>query len=104
MQPFEYTSHPSRVVFGSGSIAKLPAELTRLNKSKPLLISTPQQEDQVRAALEPLLRDAGLPPAGLFADATMHTPTHITDAALNHLRESGADCLVSFGGGSTIGL
>jgi len=103
MQPFEYTANPGRVVFGSGSIKKLPEEIKRLDKFKPLLLSTPQQEEQVRA-LEPILKDASITPAGLFSEATMHTPTHITDKALKYTKECGADCVVSFGGGSTIGL
>ena len=103
MQPFEYNANPGRVVFGSGSIKKLPDEIKRLSKSKPLLLSTPQQKDQVQA-LEPILNNASITPAGLFSDATMHTPTHITDQALAYTKDSGADCIVSFGGGSTIGL
>ena len=103
MQPFEYNANPGRVVFGSGSIQKLPDEVKRLNKSKPLLLSTPQQADQVKA-LEPILKNGSITPAGLFSDATMHTPTHITEQALQYTKDSGADCVISFGGGSTIGL
>lgn len=103
MEPFEYTANPSRVIFGSGSIMKLPDEVKRLGKAKPLLLSTPQQAEQVKE-LETILTNASLHPAGLFSNATMHTPTHITDEALTYARDSGADCLVSFGGGSTCGL
>ena len=103
MQPFEYSQNPSRVVFGSGSIKKLPDEIKRLNKSRPLLLSTPEQVEQVKA-LEPILRDVSIEPAGLFSEATMHTPTHVTDKALQYTKDSGADCVISFGGGSTIGL
>lgn len=103
MEPFEYNANPGRVVFGQGSIKKLPYEIKRLNKSKPLLLSTPQQKDQVKD-LEPILKDASITSAGLFAEATMHTPTHVTDQALEYTSKSGADCVVSFGGGSTTGL
>jgi len=103
MRPFEYTANPGRVVFGSGSIKKLPDEVKRLSKSKPLLLSTPQQSDQVKA-LQPILEDAGIKPVGLFSNATMHTPTHVTEEALEYTSTSGADCVISFGGGSTIGL
>ena len=103
MESFEYNANPSRVVFGSGSIKKLPDEVKRLDKSKPLLLSTPQQAEQVKA-LEPILKDGGIEPAGLYSNATMHTPTHITDEALEYASKSGADCIISFGGGSTTGL
>ena len=34
----------------------------------------------------------------------MHTPTHITDEAWAYASKVGADCVISFGGGSTTGL
>lgn len=43
ISPFVYNMLPSRVIFGSGSIKKLVAELQRQNLSSPLLLSTPQQ-------------------------------------------------------------
>ena len=42
--------------------------------------------------------------AGLFSGAVMHTPVAITEQALAASRDCGADCVVSLGGGSTIGL
>jgi alcohol dehydrogenase class IV len=103
MDSFEYSALPGRVVFGKGSIKKLPDEIKRLNKLKPLLLSTPQQADQVKA-LEPILKDASITPAGLYSNATMHTPTHVTEDALKYAKDCGADSIISFGGGSTIGL
>lgn len=100
MEPFEYNANPGRVVFGAGSLKKLPEEIKRLNLSKPLLLSTPQQVDQANDLKEIL--DGKI--AGVFTEATMHTPTHITDQALSYCKESGADCVVSIGGGSTTGL
>lgn len=101
MEPFTYTQNPSRVVFGSGTLKHLPAELTRQNLSKPLLLSTPGQVSQaenVKALL------SGFAVAGIFSRAAMHTPTEITDEALGYMKSTAADCLVSIGGGSTIGL
>lgn len=103
MESFEYNANPGRVIFGSGTIKQLPAEINRLNLSRPLLLSTPQQKDQV-AQLEPILKDASIASAGLFSNATMHTPTDVTETALAVAKDSGADCVVSFGGGSTTGL
>lgn len=103
MESFEYVANPARVIFGSGSIKKLPDEVKRLGKTKPLLLSTPQQAEQVKE-LEPILDNASIKPAGLFSNATMHTPTHVTDEALKYAQDCGADCIISFGGGSTCGL
>ena len=100
MDAFEYNSNPSRVIFGSGTLKKLPDEIIRQNLKSPLLLSTPQQVDQAEA-LKIVLDDKI---AGIFAEATMHTPTHITDKALEYTKEYRADSVVSIGGGSTIGL
>ena len=71
MEHFEYSANPARVVFGSGSIKKLPDEIKRLEKSRPLLLSTAQQKDQIKE-LEPILENASIKPAGLYSNATMH--------------------------------
>jgi alcohol dehydrogenase class IV len=42
--------------------------------------------------------------AGVFAKAAMHTPVTVTDEAMVVLKDTGADCLVAIGGGSTTGL
>lgn len=103
MEPFVYTANPSRVVFGPGSIQKLPAEIQRLNLSSPLLLTTPQQVQQ-GAELAAILEKASIAVAGTYTNATMHTPSHVTDEALAFVASKRADCVVSIGGGSTIGL
>ncbi|RWQ98666.1 hypothetical protein C8Q69DRAFT_459667 [Paecilomyces variotii] len=97
---FEYNPNPGRVVFGQGTLQKLPDEIARLNLSAPLLLSTPQQVDQAEQLKEILKGKV----AGVFTEATMHTPTHITDKALEYAKAQGADSVISIGGGSTIGL
>jgi alcohol dehydrogenase class IV len=100
MDTFEYQANPSRVIFGSGTIAKIPDELQRLGLKNPLVLSTPQQISQA----EDVKRILGGKVAALFGEATMHTPVNITEKALDVARSSGADSVVSIGGGSTIGL
>ncbi|EJU05100.1 maleylacetate reductase [Dacryopinax primogenitus] len=104
MSSFEYNQAPLRVVFGSGTLAKVPAELHRLKVSKPLILCTPEQTFQAEKIEEVVKSGEGITPAGVFPKATMHTPGHITDEALEFLKSSGADSLVSIGGGSTTGL
>jgi len=103
MNPFEYNANPGRVVFGPGSIQKLPAEIQRLGLKSPLLLSTPQQVSQAED-LAKILNSANIKPAGTYTNATMHTPSHITEQAMTYLQQNAADCVVSIGGGSTIGL
>ncbi|KAI5821315.1 maleylacetate reductase [Pyronema omphalodes] len=101
MEPFVYNQNPSRVIFGSATLKKLPEELTRQNLAKPLILSTPEQVSQAEN-VKALLTDFQV--AGIFSRATMHTPTEITDEALEFMKSASADCLISIGGGSTIGL
>lgn len=100
MDPFEYTSHPSRVIFGSGTLIKLPDELARQNLKAPFLLSTPQQAEQAEILKNVL--DGQV--AGVFTEATMHTPRHITEKAVEVAKAQKVDSVVSIGGGSTIGL
>ncbi|GAQ03430.1 maleylacetate reductase [Aspergillus lentulus] len=100
MDSFEYNANPGRVIFGSGTIQKLPDEIARLNLKAPLVLSTPQQVGHAEAVKSVLKGQV----AGIFSEATMHTPTHITDKAVEYARAQGADLVVSIGGGSTIGL
>lgn len=100
MNPFAYTSDPVRVIFGRGTSAKVGDEVRRLGCAKALVLSTPQQK--VEAA--DLAARLGALAAGTFHDATMHTPTDVTERAIALVREIGADCTVALGGGSTTGL
>jgi maleylacetate reductase len=85
----------SRVVFGHGTLAQIGDEVARLGRSKPLVLSTKHQEPEARA----LANTIG---AKVFAGAVMHTPVDVTLPAL--AAYDGCDCVVSLGGGSTIGL
>lgn len=100
MRAFVHTSHPARVIFGPGTVGELAEEVRRLGGSRVLLLSGPtltEASARARDALGDLL-------AAEFDGAAMHTPTDVTEAALAVLKEAGADCLVSVGGGSTTGL
>ncbi|RMZ80726.1 hypothetical protein DV738_g2594, partial [Chaetothyriales sp. CBS 135597] len=103
MEAFEYNFNPGRVVFGAGSVQKLPDELKKLGLKAPLLLSTPGRVSQVENVAA-ILSGASIKPAGVYSNATMHTPTHITQEAMAFLSSKSADSVVSIGGGSTIGL
>ncbi|KAL1953736.1 hypothetical protein VTO42DRAFT_2300 [Malbranchea cinnamomea] len=100
MDQFEFNSNPARVVFGPGSISRLPEELLRLQSSAPLVLTTPGQSkraEDVRALL-------GGKVAGTFCEAAMHTPIEVTERAKEYALSKGADSVISIGGGSSIGL
>lgn len=100
MNPFVYTSDPVRVIFGRGTSKKIGDEVARLGKRRALVLTTPQQ----RADGAALAASLGALCAGHFAEATMHTPVTITEHAVAHAQNIGADCVVALGGGSTTGL
>src|SRR5690349_13591742 len=89
---------PVRVVFGAGTLAQLPAEVDRLAAKRVLMLSTPGRAEMVRAAAK------GLPIAGIFDEAAMHTPIELVRKARARAAELRADCCVAVGGGSTIGF
>ena len=98
MDPFVYTALPARVVFGAGRVAELGAEVERLGAKRVLLLSTPGRAQMVAAL------SAGLPIAGVFDRAVMHTPREAVEQARAMAKDVRADCCVALGGGSTIGF
>ncbi|KAH8646564.1 putative maleylacetate reductase [Tricladium varicosporioides] len=100
MDPFEYNSTPSRVIFGNGTLSKLPEELSQQELDMPLLVCG--AHGLGRAIQLQKLLDGKV--AGTFSEATMHTPVHITEKALAYVKSVGPDSIVSIGGGSSIGL
>jgi maleylacetate reductase len=97
---FTFENLPCRVIFGSGTLGAVAAEIERLGARRALVLTTPQQEAEGRklgSSLGPLF-------AGIFPGATMHTPIEVTERALATMTACEADCVVSLGGGSTTGL
>lgn len=100
MNPFVYNGLPCRAIFGAGLLAQLPEEVERLGARRVLIVSTSQTSLNVQR-VEELLGDRV---AGIYGKATMHVPFAIAEEARDMARKLGADCCVTIGGGSTIGL
>ena len=100
MREFVHTGRAGRTVFGAGTLKRLPEEVRALGCSRALVLSTPGRSALAARAREVL---GGLA-AGHFDGAAMHTPVEVTERALEVVRGSAADCLVSVGGGSSTGL
>lgn len=100
MKAFAYTALPSKVVFGSGTIANVGDELAGLGCQRALILSTPDQ----RAMAEGLRDRLGDAAVGIFDGAAMHTPVDVTARAVKAATSLAADCTIAVGGGSTIGL
>lgn len=97
---FIYEALPMRVRFGTGTLREVESEVEKLGARRALVLTTPQQKGEGEK-LGVMLGDRF---AGLFSDATMHTPVDVTERALEVLRALDADCVVAMGGGSTTGL
>lgn len=97
---FIYQGLPSRVIFGRGTSGKLAEEAERLGLQRLLILSTPEQTALAERVRELL----GARAAGIFSDATMHTPVDVTERALEVAGTLGVDGVVAVGGGSTTGL
>jgi maleylacetate reductase len=100
VKSFVYNALPGRVIFGSGTLQTLAAELEELKCRRAFVLCGAQQAPRGAA----LMAQLGPLAAGLFSEAAMHTPVEITDRAMVQVRATQSDCLVAFGGGSTIGL
>jgi maleylacetate reductase len=98
--PFVFPGLRSRVIFGHGTIVETAAEIARLGRTRPMVLSTPSQ----KAEAEALVQRLGNRCVGAFAGAAMHTPVEVTETALTTFRARGADCVVALGGGSATRL
>lgn len=101
MKSFVYQSRPQRVIFGTGSLNELGAELDALGLKRALVLSTPNQRDQAEQ-IATQLGEACI--AGIFDQAVMHVPIETARQADALAKRLGADCTLAIGGGSTIGL
>jgi maleylacetate reductase len=97
---FTYEALPMRVVFGAGSLRQLREEADRLGLRRLLVLSTPDQRALAGQAAT-LLGNAC---AGMFAEARMHVPVQVAEAARAAACDAGADGCLAIGGGSTVGL
>jgi alcohol dehydrogenase len=100
-QSGEYTlTQLERVVFGAGCVARLSGELDRLGASRAVVVtgrtlSSSPLLDRVTGAL-------GSRCVQVFAGARQHVPATAVAELVRTVEDCGADCLVSFGGGSPI--
>ena len=100
MIPVDFGDWPGRIIFGVGAARRLAEIVGRVGGSRAMVIcgSTVARSDllsKVRFGLGDKL-------AVVFAEATAHTPIEMVQRGLGIYRDSGADVLVTVGGGSAI--
>jgi maleylacetate reductase len=87
-----------RIVFGEGAVATLPAELADLGLARPLVIAGRSQASHAERLL------AAVGAGGSIIGVRVHVPAEVAEDARARAIELDADCLVSIGGGSAVGL
>ena len=95
-----YNAMPQRIVFGAGTFAQISAEVERLGAERALVLSTPGRG----GLAERVVAQLGDRCAGLLSEAVSQVPIELARRGRERARELGADCLVSVGGGASIGL
>lgn len=97
---FTFSGLPVRIVFGAHALDQVGAEAARLDARRAFLLSA----EWLRGDCERIIVQLGERYAGLFDKSVMHVPVEIVHAALAEARQARADCLIAFGGGSTLDL
>ncbi len=100
MRSFTYDALPGRVVFGVGSIDRLPEELEHLPANAVLLVVDPL----TKPVADGLAARLGSREVGIYSDIQQHVPAEAAERAVGAARDSGADCVVTIGGGTTTGF
>ncbi len=89
-----------KVVYGAGRVAGLGDELERRGLKRALVVTGKTLGSS--KLLEKVTGAAGARLAGVFKGAGQHVPSQTVGALVDDYQRVGADCMVSFGGGSPI--
>ena len=100
VEPIVYEAMPGRVVFAPGSLAGVPDEVSRLGKHRAVLVDgLPDASQATSVALS-----LGQSHALTLRVERQHVPAELVTPSIAATTTSGADCLVSLGGGSALGV
>jgi alcohol dehydrogenase class IV len=93
---------PRLMLVGGGSVAEVASVLRRLGLSRPLIVTDPHMRASglLRRCLDPLEK-AGIA-APVFSDTVSDPTDTVVAAGVAMLRRGDHDCLIGFGGGSSI--
>jgi alcohol dehydrogenase class IV len=98
--PVDFGDWPGRIVFGAGAVGRLAELVGRVGGRRALVlcgatVAGGEMLVKVKAGL-------GDTPAAVFPEVQSHTPIEMVARALEQFHMSGADVIVTVGGGSTI--
>jgi maleylacetate reductase len=97
-----HTGYAQQIVFGAGTLRRLPEIVKSLGARRVLLVTTAGRatsDDGQR-----LVSLLGRTLSSTFAEVSSHVPATLVQAAMMQARRDGVDAIVSFGGGSCADL
>ena len=97
---FVHELSSGRVVFGAGTLARVPAEVERLGARRVLLVGGGHES----AWVDRIAADLGAGVAGRIGEVVQHVPVEVAADAVARAEATGADLLLCVGGGSAVGL
>lgn len=95
---FTIDPSPIRVVFGVGAAGQLADQLAAAGGRRAMVVCTPSAASRA----QPFADALGGACAGFFAEVETHVPQAVVAAARDRLAALDADCVITFGGGSSI--
>jgi alcohol dehydrogenase class IV len=95
-----YNATPSRIVFGAGSLAKVVEAVEAHGARRAVVVSTPGRQDLAKRVVSLL----GARCCGIIPEAVSQVPIELARRGRMLAAEMKADCIVSVGGGASIGL
>ncbi|KHN95473.1 Alcohol dehydrogenase, iron-type [Metarhizium album ARSEF 1941] len=87
-----------RIVYGRGTIERLPTELGRLHASSPLIVSSPSRVALARR-IQSLIPNLN---SRILDSAVVNVPARVVDDAVSRIDDR--DVVISVGGASAVGL
>jgi maleylacetate reductase len=100
VRAFTHEALPGRVVFGVGARDRLGEEVDRLGATRVLIVTDPA----TKPVADELAEELGERFGAVFSDVQQHVPIEVVASAREAAERSGADCVVTVGGGSTTGF
>jgi len=100
VQPFTHVAMPGRVIHGAGRIAALAEEADAFEAKRIMFCCTKSR----RAAVEALAATMADRVAGICDAAKIFVPIEAVEIGRAMAADLDADCLVSYGGGTAVGL
>jgi maleylacetate reductase len=97
-----HTGYAQQIVFGAGSLQRLPNLVKALGARRVLLVTT--QGRLASSDGQRVVKALGRTLESTFAEVTSHVPVPLVQAAVLQARRDGIDAVVSFGGGSCADL